>query len=149
MDRVPQRHRHLPRLVSEAYRGFVGVHWIMTIEARATGWLTDLVHARWREAMLHALVQHDLLCPVYCLMPDHVHFVWLGGSPGSDQRRAATEFRRTTNRLLAPLSWQREAYDHVLRETERKQDAFWMACRYILENPLRKDLVAEWKSYPY
>jgi REP element-mobilizing transposase RayT len=121
----------------------------MTVEARATGWLNDLLHARWREAMLQALVQHALLCPIYCLMPDHAHFVWLGGSPGSDQRRAVTEFRRTTNRLLAPLSWQREAYDHVLRETERKRDAFATACWYILENPVRKNLVQDWKRYSY
>jgi putative transposase len=121
----------------------------MTIEARATGWLSDLFHARWREAMLHALVQHDLLCPVYCLMPDHAHFIWLGGSTGSDQRHAVTEFRRNTNRLLAPLRWQREAYDHVLREVERKQDAFRTVCWYVLENPVRKDLVSNWKDYPY
>jgi hypothetical protein len=121
----------------------------MTIEARATGCLNDLFHARWREALLHALVQHHLLCPVYCLMPDHAHFVWLGGSLGSDQRRAATEFRRITNRLLAPRSWQREAYDHVLREAERKRDAFGAACWYVLENLVRKDLIADWKNYPY
>ena len=143
------RRTHLPRLAPEAYRGLVGVHWIMTIEARATGWLNDLFHARWREGMLHALVNHDLLCPVYCLMPDHAHFVWLGGSPGSDQRRAVTEFRRTTNRLLAPLSWQREAYDHVLREAEWKRNAFRTACWYVLENPVRKDLGPDWKNYPY
>ena len=143
------RRTHLPRLAPEAYRGLVGVHWIMTIEARATGWLNDLFHARWREAMLHALVQHELLCPVYCLMPDHAHFVRLGGSAGSDQRRAVTEFRRTTNRLLAPRKWQREAYDHVLREAEWKRDAFSAACWYVLENPMRKDMVPDWKNYPY
>jgi hypothetical protein len=82
-------------------------------------------------------------------MPDHAHFVWLGSSPDSDQRRAVTEFRRTTNRLLAPLSWQREAYDHVLREAERKRDAFRTACWYVLENPVRKDLVPDWKNYSY
>jgi hypothetical protein len=59
MDSVPPQHGHLPRLGPEAYRGFVGVHWIMTVEARATSWLNDLFHARWREAMLHALVQHE------------------------------------------------------------------------------------------
>ena len=148
IDLRPQ-HTHLPRLAPEAYRGFVGVHWIMTVEARATGWLNVLFHARWREAMLQALVHHELLCPVYCLMPDHAHFVWLGGSPGSDQRHAVTEFRRITNRLLAPRRWQREAYDHVLREAERKRDAFGAACWYVLENPVRKDLIADWRDYSY
>jgi hypothetical protein len=82
-------------------------------------------------------------------MPDHAHFVRLGGSAGSDQRRAVTEFRRTTNRLLAPRKWQREAYDHVLREAEWKRDAFSAACWYVLENPMRKDMVPDWKNYPY
>jgi putative transposase len=145
----PLRHGHLPRLAPESYHGLACVHWIMAVEARATGWLSDLFHARFREAMLHALAHHNLLCPIYCLMSDHAHFIWLGVGPGSDQRRAVTEFRRTTNRLLAPQRWQREAYDHVLRDTERQRDAFPAVCWYVLENPVRKGLVADWKDYSY
>jgi len=68
---------------------------------------------------------------------------------GSFQRRAVTDFRRTTSRLLSPRRWQREAYDHVLREAERKRDAFSSACWYVLENPVRKDMIPDWTNYQY
>lgn len=99
----PSPHRgHLPRLAPEFYRGFAVVHWVMTVDRRATGWLDALRHAQFREALLHTMVRYDMLCPTYCLMPDHAHFVWMGIAPLADQRSAATFCRRATNRLLAP-----------------------------------------------
>ena len=142
-------HGHLPRLTPGHYRGFAFVHWVMTVEERATGWLNDLFHSQFREAMMHVLVRHDLFYPAYCLMPDHVHIVWLGSAAGSEQRQGLTSFRRATNRLLAPQAWQREPCDHVLREEERKRDAFPTVCRYVFDNPVRKNLVREWRNYPY
>ena len=40
-----------------------------------------------------------------------------------------------------------QAHDHVLKEEERRRNAFVRVCNYILENPLRAELVrhpAEW-----
>ena len=68
------------------------VHWVMTVDRRATGWLDALRHAQFREALLHTMVRYDLLCPTYCLMPDHAHFIWMGIAPKTDQRGAATFF---------------------------------------------------------
>jgi hypothetical protein len=39
----------LPRLDPAAYRGLACVHWPMTLEARATGWLDTAHHAAVRE----------------------------------------------------------------------------------------------------
>lgn len=148
MNQPPSR-GHLPRLAPEFYRRFACVHWVMTVEDRATGWLDALFHARWREAMLHALVRYHLLCPVYCLMPDHVHFIWIGCSQESDQRAAALVFRRLTNGALIPQRWQLQAFDHVLRDEERKRGAFRAVCHYVMENPVRMNLVTKWAAYPY
>lgn len=139
----------MPRLLPACYRGFAFVHWVMTVESRATGWLKERFHAGWREGMLHTLVRYDLLCPVYCLMPDHMHFVWIGCSTHSDQKLAAAFFRRFTNGLLSPNRWQRESYDHLLREEERSRGAFHATCQYVLENPVRKNLVDRWESYAF
>jgi putative transposase len=73
----------------------------MTIEGRRTGWLTHMFHAQFRELLLHALARYQLACPAYCLMPDHLHLLWLGLAPSSDQRLAAQFFRQHMNRLLA------------------------------------------------
>ena len=121
----------------------------MTVDRRATGWLDALRHAQFREALLHTMVRYELLCPTYCLMPDHAHFVWMGLAPPADQRGAATFCRRATNRLLAPEKWQREPYDSVLREEQRKRGAFQSACHYVRDNPVRAGLAATANDYAF
>jgi hypothetical protein len=36
-----------------------------------------------------------------------------------------------------------------LRESDRKQDAFAGVLGYVLRNPVRRGLVAEWPDWPY
>ena len=75
----------LPRLQREFYSGYAVVFWTLTLEHRAQGWLNVCFHARFRELMLHAAARSHLLCPAYCLMPDHLHLVWMGLRQQSDQ----------------------------------------------------------------
>jgi len=102
-----------------------------------------------REVLLHTVMRYDLLCPAYCFMPDHLHLVWIGVSGGADQRIAAQFFRFHSGALLAPAGWQKQAFDHVLREDDRKRGAFAAVCHYILENPVRAKLVGTWNAYRY
>jgi hypothetical protein len=103
------------------YGGRSYVHWSMTIENRGTGRLGDLHHARVREYLAHALGRFELVCPVYCLMPDHAHFVWLGWREQSQQKLAAKLLRETWNHELRKTGHelQLQPHDHVLREQER------------------------------
>ena len=123
----------------------------MTVEQRATGWLDELHHAKLRLSLCHALARHTLLCPAYCLMPDHAHFLWLGGNEASEQRRAVALFREAWNDTLRRDGGelQRQAYDAVLRPDQRERGAFGAMAHYIFENPVRAGLVAEWRSYPF
>lgn len=159
-------YEHLPRLERERYHAFAVVHWTMTVEDRATGWLDALFHARFREFMLHAAAREHLLCPAYCLMPDHAHLVWMGLGLKSDQLNGMKFLREQLNRELEAaglrrqvgtaatdlrrrLRLQKQAYDHVLREEERQRDAFANTCIYIMENPARAGLVALTQDYPF
>ena len=140
--------RHLPRLAPEFYRGRAFVHWTITTEQRATGWLTPVFHTVWRDILLHACARFELLCPAYVLMPDHAHLIWIGlNDRGSDQRLAIEFVRRNLRTHIAPGDWQRQAHDHVLDEAERKHGAFQTVAHYIFENPVRAGLVARWKDY--
>jgi hypothetical protein len=65
----------------------------LTLERRATGWLDEKFHRHFRELLLHAAAREGLFCPVYGLMPDHLHLLWTGLRIGSDQRNAM-KFRR-------------------------------------------------------
>ncbi len=143
--------RHLPRLPPEAYRGAAWIHWTMNLERRATGWLDALHHARLREWLVHALGRHHLVCPAYCVMPDHAHFLWAGTDPASDHRSAAQLLRTCWNRALrlGGHELQRHAYDHVLRADERRHAAVAVTASYILSNPVRAKLAPDWRTYPY
>ncbi len=117
------------------------VHWTMTMERRATGWLDALFHARFREILLHTACRYGLCCPVYCLMPDHLHLIWLGERHDADQLLAVRFLRYHLRRWLLPVAFQKQAYDHVLREENREKEAFRATRFYILENPVRAGLV--------
>jgi REP element-mobilizing transposase RayT len=121
----------------------------MSIARRGTGWLNDGFHAQFREFMLHAAAREGLFCPTYCLMPDHIHLLWMGLRRDSDQRNGMKFFREHVGRLLRPNRFQHQAYDHVLREDERKRNAFAKICFYILANPVRAGLVGENETWRF
>lgn len=149
MSQVP--HEHLPRLDHAHYRGLAIVHWVHTTADRKTGWLDDVLHAGFREVLLHAAVRYELLCSVYCLMPDHMHILWMGAAMTSDQQNACAFLRRHMNTLLRPrgVTLQKQAYDHVLREQERERNAFERTAWYVMENPVRAGLVKDRTEWPY
>jgi REP element-mobilizing transposase RayT len=157
---MPNPDRHgLPRLERSLYQAFAAVHWTMRIEPSTLGWLTESFHRDFRTVLLHACVREQLFCPAYCLMPDHLHLIWLGLSLQSNQLNGMRFLRTYLNRMLEgkpienrksavdsrpqpPMKWelQQQAFDHVLREEERKQNAFAKVCFYILANPVRAEL---------
>ena len=141
---------HLPRLAPEFYRGRACVHWTLTIENRAVGWLTPEFFQAWQFALLHACARTELVSPAFVLMPDHIHLLWLGlNDHGSDQRLAIGFLRKNLVEHLAPAVWQRQPFDHVLRDKERDHDAFSGTAHYIFENPVRAGLVGRWQDYPH
>ncbi len=140
---------YLPRLPREYYQGDAVVHWTLPISHRRQGWLDERFHAAFRELMLHAAAREGLLCPTYCLMPDHLHLVWTGLRLDTDQRNGMAFLRTRLEPKLAPKKFQHQAHDHVLKEEERRHDAFARACNYILENPLQAELVKHANDWPF
>ena len=139
----------LPRLGPEAYRGRAVVFWTHTVVRRSTGWLNAGFHAAFRESMLHAAVREQLICPIYTLMPDHLHLIWMGVADGSDQRLATRFLRGDLVPCLKPYGWQHQPHDHVLREKGRMEKAFAETVQYIAENPVRARLTDDAQSWPY
>ena len=139
------------RLPCEFYQGDAFAHWSVAIRERRTGWLCDTTHAAFREAQLHSLARYSLLCAVYCLMPDHMYFVWMGVSSNSDQDRAARFFRNhMAPRLLAyDVQFQKQTWDTVLRDKDRARGAFEQLLFYVGANPVRAGLVEDAQDWPY
>ena len=131
--------------------GFAVVHWTMTIQDRMTGWLDHAFHSEFRFLLVHSLARFNIGCAAYCMMPDHVHLLMVGMSASSDQKACVRHFRLHTGRLLRShrVAWQKQAFDHVLRENERDQNAFAEIAGYILQNPVRAGLVEHHQAWPF
>ena len=94
------------------------------------------------------LLKYKAILWAYCFMPDHVHFLIEGGS-GKEildlvklyKQMTGYRYKQQTGQNL----WQKSWIDHVLR---REEDVGKVAY-YILGNPERKGLVADWRKYPF
>jgi hypothetical protein len=140
---------HLPRLPREYYQGDAMVHWTLPTFDRATGWLSDGFHSRFRELMLHAAAREGLVCPTYCLMSDHLHLVWMGLRRDSDQLNGMAFLRTYLEPALAPAKFQPQPHDNVLRQPEREHNAFAKVCFYILANPVEAKLVMKPEAWRF
>ena len=139
----------LPRLPREYYQADAVVHWTLTIFDRRQGWLTPAFHTEFRELLLHTAARESLVCPVYCLMPDHLHLVWMGLRLDSDQLKSMAFLRTYLKPALQPVKFQPQAQDNVLRGEERKRNAFAKVCHYITDNPVRAELMKANQAWPY
>ena len=94
----------------------------------------------------------DLECKMlcYCLMPDHLHVIVSSGDSGVALSKFLNIFKgRTTavfrKRFGVSNLWQKSDYDHVIRAGEDLKTII----QYVLNNPVRKGLVASPDDYPY
>ena len=142
--------RQPPRLAGDCSRVPAVVQWTLTVDGRATGWLTRRFHEAWRYALLHTGARHRLLCPAYVLMPDRAHLLWIGlEAHGSDQRVAMGFLRRVVAPRLAPTRWQPRARDRVLREGQRSGGGLARVATSIFDHPVRAGLVENRADYPF
>jgi len=144
-----KRKRHLPRLDRVNYQGRACVFWTHTTVARQTGWLNDQFHTSFRECLLHTCARYCVSCPIYCIMPDHIHLIWIGQAGESDQLNATAFLRKHIKNKCSTINLQDRAHDHVFRERERARDAFRDTCNYVRLNPVRASIVDDWRKYSY
>lgn len=87
----------------------------------------------------------------YCIMPDHLHMlVSLTEGYQKGLQNWVSAFKRHTAKTVGGLNgikplWQKNFYDHVVR----KEESLVKIAEYIVNNPVRKGLVARWEEYPY
>jgi putative transposase len=85
----------------------------------------------------------------YCFMPDHVHLLVEGIHPAADFREFVRIFKQRSSfawkQMTGTALWQRSYFEHVLRDDE---DTIGVA-KYILENPVRGNLVERPEDYPF
>jgi putative transposase len=93
----------------------------------------------------------EIILFCFCIMPDHVHMLLsLSYRYSKGVIDWVSAFKRYSARVIkksygiTPL-WQKNFYDHVIR----KDESLIKVAEYIVNNPVRKEMVREWKEYPY
>ena len=82
-------------------------------------------------------------------MPDHLHLLLSGKMEISDLQKAIKSFKQKSGYIFfdkyKKKLWHTSYYDHILR----KDESITEIIKYILNNPVRKNLVASFKEYPF
>ena len=78
-----------------------------------------------------------------------LHIIMTGTKPDSNVMKANIVYKQRTGFWMSDnkkaMRWQKDFYDHVIR----KHESVKTQVRYVLDNPVRKGLVANWLEYPH
>lgn len=100
-----------------------------------------------QQALTESADREQFALSAYCLMPDHAHLLLTAASEGSDLRRMVSSWKQRTgfawSRTHSAKLWPHGYWERVLRDDE---DIVSIA-RYVIENPVRAQLVKEPRDY--
>ena len=138
-----------PRLEAASY--FVKRSYFVTfcVFRRAPAFADPPAAADARETILSYRERGFYYLPSYCVMPDHIHLLIIPLCPTRHLSRIvatlknaiASRFRRRGSHV----KWQFGYHDRILRRSESTSDI----STYIMMNPVRKGLVADYRDWPY
>lgn len=93
--------------------------------------------------------KHNFEIYTYCFMPDHLHLLLIGTSEVADVQKFIKLFKQKIGywfkQKYGENLWQKSYFDHVLRQEEDLKEV----ARYILENPVRANLVDNYLDFPF
>ncbi len=93
--------------------------------------------------------RHKCTVPVYCFMPDHVHFMVRGSEASSRPLEVARGWKNRLGSWLAHHGYaerlQPGFYDHVIRQSEDWRNQ----ALYIAMNPVRAGLIDNLYDFPF
>ena len=99
-------------------------------------------------APIEIAARFGLEVSAYVVMPDHVHFLVTATREGADFPAMVKAWKQKTgfewSRRCGQKLWQHGYWERILRDNENTLSV----CRYIIENPVRGQLVADPAEYP-
>jgi len=85
----------------------------------------------------------------YFFMSDHFHLLVIGKDDKSNLKKFISLFKQKSGywfkKNYNENLWHISYYDHILR----KEESIENVALYILENPVRKGLVSDFREYPF
>jgi REP element-mobilizing transposase RayT len=145
--KIVRERRH--RLDRSCYRGTLVVAITACLKDGSKVFVERQAFHTCESILKHCLLKTFCEAHVYVFMPDHCHFVIQGQSESADILACMKCFKQRSGFWLGQnrpgAQWQKDFYDHVLR----KEEDLHKHINYVLANPVRKELVANWKHYPF
>lgn len=137
------------RLDPELYIGEKIISFTLCINERKNLFTEESIFKTFETILIKESNTFDASLIVYLFMPDHCHILIKGNSEQSDIKECIDMFKQKSGfwlaRNLPDVRWQKDYYDHILRENEDLKEHI----KYILCNPVRNNIVDEWLLYPY
>jgi REP element-mobilizing transposase RayT len=103
------------------------------------------------ESWRAASAVHGWVIGRYVIMPDHVHFFASAKLESKSLSAFIRDWKKWTTRklrdsgIVAPIVWQPEFFDHVLRSVDSYEEKW----NYVRDNPVRAGLAASAEAWPY
>jgi REP element-mobilizing transposase RayT len=151
MKQLPQRKR--THLADFTYAGTDDVYFVTICAQGKRPYFNDPQCAQMvaDEMTYRAHTAREVTVFAQCIMPDHLHVVLrIHAGYGKTLQNWIAAFKRHTARTAAltwgikPL-WQANFYEHIVR----KEESLNTIAEYIVNNPVRKGMVREWREYPF
>ncbi|MBD3617136.1 MAG: transposase [Gracilimonas sp.] len=126
---------------------------------RGPTWLKSVEIADIIKESLHFRDNKDYELYAYCIMSNHVHFVFRHLSNKLKQKNdeypitdILASFKKYTSRLCnekldrtGNSFWQAESFDHVVRDSDELERVIL----YTLHNPVKAGLTDNWRKWPH
>ena len=137
------------RLARAAYQGCVIGAFTLRVRHRKRLFKDAETYRAFLSCLERSAKENQVAVPVFCFMPNHVHIVAQGTSEASDIWRFMVAFKQYSGWWLKcnrpRFRWHRSFWDHLVRDEQDLRNQV----RYVILNPVKGGLVADWAAYPY
>jgi putative transposase len=138
-----------PKRLSGISYDQLAVYFVTTVALNRVKAFTDHNFADFVVAALIATAkQFSFHVSAYVIMPDHVHIVLTADEEGADFEQMMKTWKQKTgfewSQRHGRKLWQKGYWERVLRNAEHTLPV----CRYVVENPVRANIVAHPMEYP-
>ena len=140
---------HRPRLKGFSYRGLYTYFVTIGTHNSEAVFTSDEPFNLVFDILMSLTKEKGFELLAYCFMPDHLHLLVSGVTIESDLQKFISMFKQKSGfyyrKKFGKKLWHISYYEHVLRKDEDVE----LFVKYILNNPVRKEMVSCFSEYPY
>jgi len=137
------------RLPEECYLGGVNVAYTICVEPSSGSLTHPIIFKNLLEIFQNVMIDHNCDILIYLFMSNHIHIIIKGKNDLSNSLKAIKMFKQKSGYWFSKnypgIKWQKDFYDHIIRNDKDIENQIY----YILNNPVRKNLIENWKDYEY